>query len=64
MAYYNINDNHDVMYRTTLNTFLYGPIVKDGVLQAVEKCYSKRDKIDRGVQLYKIIREQVDGVQL
>lgn len=63
IAFY-INDDHNVMYCTTLDTFLYGPVVKDGMLQAFEKCYSKRDKVDHGVQLYKIIREPVDGVRL
>lgn len=51
-----------VRYHVPLRKFIDGTMIVDGVLQAVEKTYYKRDKVEYGVQLYKIIHEKIDGV--
>lgn len=59
-----INDDHSAMYRVPLETFLYGPVVKDGVLQAISKTTSGKAKQSNGVQLYGLHREPIDGVRV
>ena len=59
-----INGNRDVVYHVPLKRFIDGTMIENGVLQAIEKTYTKRTKIDFGVQLYTIVHEKINGVKL
>lgn len=59
---FTINGDTSVRYHVPLSKFIDGTMIVDGVLQAVEKTYCKRDKVECGVQLYKIIHKKIDGV--
>lgn len=61
---FTVNGNTDVNYRVPTKKFLDGTMIVDGVLQAVEKTYYKRDKVDLGVQLYKLVHEKINGVRI
>ncbi len=61
---FTVNGNTDVNYQVPTKKFLDGTMIVDGVLQAVEKTYYKRDKVDLGVQLYKLVHEKINGVRI
>lgn len=59
-----VDGNREVTYYVPLQVFLYGPLVTGGKLQATKKDYQVRDKVDRGIQLYKTVYEAIDGVKI
>lgn len=59
---FHLGDDFDTDYAVPFNLFFYGGMIKDGVLMATEKRTTVRDKVDLGVQLYKIKRTPIGGV--
>ena len=59
---FHLGDDFDTDYAVPFNLFFYGGMIQDGVLMATEKRTTVRDKVDLGVQLYKIKRTPIGGV--
>ena len=59
-----INGDTSVRYYVPLKNFIDGTMIVDGILQAIEKSYYKKGKIEYGVQLYNLIHEKIDGVRI
>lgn len=59
-----LNDDFDVDYLVPYELFYNGGMIKDGKLMAEYKRFTVRDKVDRGVQLYKLVYEKIDGVEI
>jgi hypothetical protein len=56
-----IGNDFSTVYRIRLQDFLDGTMTENNKLKSVEKIFYKRDKISRGVQLYKIVHEKTPG---
>ena len=61
---FTINGDTSVRYHVPLKKFIDGTMIIDDVLQAVEKEYVKRAKIEYGIQLYEIVHEKISGVKI
>ncbi len=59
-----LNGDRTTVYYVPFDTFVYGPLVVDGMLQTTGKTTCARDKVDHGVQLYKRVYEKIDGVTI
>lgn len=62
MLTFHVNKNYDVDYLVPFERYYDGNMIKDGVLMAEYKQTCVKDKVDLGVQLYKIRKEKINGV--
>lgn len=61
---FHINDDFNTDYYVPFDLFYNGGMIEDGVLKATVKQTTVRDKVDLGVQLYKLKKEKIAGVDL
>ena len=61
---FHLGDNFNDDYEVPFELFFYGGMIEDGILKADHKKYVVRDKVDLGVQLYKIKTENISGVRI
>lgn len=57
-----LNDNFDVAYYVPLETFLYGKVVENGILNATRKSYLKQTRASPTG--YTRINEEINGVKI
>lgn len=59
---FHLGEDFTYDYEVPFDLFFHGGMIEEGVLRAVHKKYYVRDKVDLGVQLYKIKTEEIGGV--
>lgn len=61
---FHVNGDYDTDYLVPFDLFYDGGMIEDGILKADYKQTAVRDKVQYGVQLYKIKKEKISGVVL
>lgn len=61
---FTLGGNTSVDYLVPFDLFYRGGMMKDGVLLADRARYLKRDKVSHGIQLYKIVEKEINGINL
>jgi hypothetical protein len=61
LVYFTLNGDTSIRYGVPLLDFVYGTMVDNGVLKAVEKMYYKQTRTGFG---YKLIKEKIDGITI
>ena len=61
LIYFTLNSDTSIRYGVRLLDFVYGTMIDDNMLKAVEKVYYKKTKGGIG---YKLIREKINGVTI
>lgn len=60
LVYFTLHDDTSIRYGVPLLDYVYGNMIEDGVLKAVEKMYYKQSR--NSPIGYKLIREPIQGV--
>lgn len=61
LCYFTLNGDRSVRYGVLISDYIYGTMIENNKLKAIEKMYYKRTKDGFG---YKLIREKINGIDL
>lgn len=59
---FHLGDDFNTDYKVPFRLFFEGGMIEDGILKATVKQTTVRDRVDLGVQLYKLKQEPIGGV--
>jgi hypothetical protein len=64
LLWFVLNGNKKIRYGVKYMDWVNGTLMEGNKLKTVKKMYCKKDKIDLGIQLYKIVYEDIEYIEI